>query len=242
MKRDLAKSQNILIRLVWFCLISCCFLAANLEVHAAQQNSPTVESQTENKDEKTQSKPWEPPPPTPDKFDWIQLKSGEWLKGKLKELYEKKLEFDSKELDLLKLDWEDVIQVRGGRIFSVRLVGPITVEGLLQVTKDKVYVTVGEERREFERSQLVAIAPGAPREINYWSAKVSIGVNISRGNVAQTQYNTAANIKRRTSKTRFVTDYFGNFTKTEGVETVNNQRVNTYFDIFKTIFFPPVFW
>jgi hypothetical protein len=106
-----------------------------------------------------------------------------------------------------------------------------------------VFVTVGEERREFERSQLVAIAPGAPREINYWSGKLSIGLNLASGNTEQTQYSAIGDIKRRTSKTRFVTDYLGNFTKTEGVQTVNNQRVNTYFDIFKTrkYFFRPFF-
>jgi hypothetical protein len=228
---------------VWLCVISCCFLAVNIEVHAAQQNDPTVESETQTKNETVQSRPWEPPPPPPDEFDWIQLKSGEWLKGELKVLYEKELEFDSDELDLLKLDWEDVKQVRGHRIFSVRFEGPITVEGLLQVTEDKVFVTVGEERQEFERSQIVAIAPGEPREINYWSGKLSIGLNLASGNREQTQYTAIADIKRRTSKTRFVTDYLGNFTKTEGVQTVNNQRVNTYFDVFKTrrYFFRPIF-
>jgi hypothetical protein len=243
MRRDLPKSHNVLIRVVWLCVISCCFLAVNIEVHAAQQNDPTVESETQTKNETVQSRPWEPPPPPPDEFDWIQLKSGEWLKGELKVLYEKELEFDSDELDLLKLDWEDVKQVRGHRIFSVRFEGPITVEGLLQVTEDKVFVTVGEERQEFERSQIVAIAPGEPREINYWSGKLSIGLNLASGNREQTQYTAIADIKRRTSKTRFVTDYLGNFTKTEGVQTVNNQRVNTYFDVFKTrrYFFRPIF-
>ncbi len=243
MRRDLPKSRNVLIRVAWLCLIICSFLAVNLRVHAAQQNNPGVETQTESKDEEKQSKPWEPPPPPPDEFDWIQLTSGEWLKGEFKVLYEKKLEFDSDELDLLKFDWEDVKQVRGARIFAVRFVGPITVKGLLQVTEDKVYVTVGEERREFERDQLVAIAPGAPREVDYWSGDLSLGVNLSRGNVQQTQYSSIGNIKRRTAKTRFITDYLGNFTRTEGVQTVNNQRLNSYFDIFKTrkYFFRPFF-
>jgi putative salt-induced outer membrane protein YdiY len=242
MKRGLQKWQNFIIRVVWVCLISCCFLAVNLEVYAAQENEPGVQSQ-ESKDEKEQNQPWEPPPPPPDEFDWIQLKSGEWLKGELKVLYEKKLEFDSDELDLLEFDWEDVKQVRGARIFAVRLMGPITVRGLLQVTADKVYVTVGEERREFDRSQLVAIAPAAQKEIGYWSGKVDLGSNFTSGNTSQRQYSTIANIRRRTSKTRFVTDYLGNFTQTEGVDTVDNQRVNTYFDIFKTrkYFFRPFF-
>jgi hypothetical protein len=218
----------------WVCAMSCCFLVFNTNDPAAQQNDPAVKSETETKDEKMHRQPWDPPPPPPDEFDWIQLKSGEWLKGELKVLYQKKLEFDSEELELLEFDWEDVKQVRGHRIFSVRLEGPIIIEGLLHVTEDKVFLTVGEERQEFERGQLLAIAPGAPREIDYWSAELTFGLNFSSGNTRQTQYSSIANIKRRTSATRFVTDYLGNFTKTEGVETINNQRIQSYFDVFKT--------
>jgi hypothetical protein len=39
---------------------------------------------------------WTPPPP--DDFDWIQLNSGEWLKGEFKALYDEKVEFDSEEV------------------------------------------------------------------------------------------------------------------------------------------------
>jgi hypothetical protein len=241
--RELTVSQRVLIRMFWLCVISCLFLVFNVEAHAAQQNDPTVESETETKDETVQNRPWEPPPPPPDEFDWIQLTSGEWLKGELKVLYEKKLEFDSDELDLLQFDWEDVKQVRGHRIFSVRFDGRITVEGLLQITEDKVFVTVGGERQEFERSQLVAIAPGEPKEINYWSAKISFGLNLTSGNTDQTQWSTIANIKRRTSKTRFITDWLGNFTRAEGIETVDNQRFNAFFDVFKTrkYYYRPIF-
>ena len=39
---------------------------------------------------------WVPPE---DGFDWIQLKSGEWLKGEFKGMQERQLDFDSSELD-----------------------------------------------------------------------------------------------------------------------------------------------
>jgi len=232
-KKDLCKSKNFIIQLVCLCVISCLFLILNFNAAAAQQNEK-IEIGVETKDETVQSHAWQPPPPPPDDFDWIQLKSGEWLKGELKVLYEKKLEFDSDELDLLKLDWEDVRQVRGHRVFSLRLEGPITVNGMLQVNEDTVFVGIGEDRQEFERSQLVAIVPGEPREINYWSAKLSFGLNFTRGNTEQTQWSTTANIKRRTPATRFVTDFLGNFTETDGEENIDNQRLNAYFDIFKT--------
>lgn len=40
-------------------------------------------------------------------YDWIKLKSNEWLKGDIVSMYEDKLEFDSDELDLQVIDWED---------------------------------------------------------------------------------------------------------------------------------------
>lgn len=182
----------------------------------------------------TQAQSWSPPPPPPDEFDWIQLTSGEWLKGELKVLYRDKLEFDSDKLDLQTFDWEDIKLVRGHKRFSVRFQGPFTVNGFLEVTENKVFVTIGDDRREYDRRKLVAIAPGAPKEINYWSAKISIGLNVSKGNTDQVQYNSKWNIQRRTSASRLVLDYFGNFTTTDSVDTVDNQRLNTYFDWFKT--------
>jgi hypothetical protein len=49
--------------------------------------------------------PFPPTPPPPDKFDWIQLTSDEWLKGEFIALYDDVREFDSKELDELTLDY-----------------------------------------------------------------------------------------------------------------------------------------
>jgi len=218
-------------------------LAAALESYASQPDDSSGESETATKSETGQNKPWEPPAPPSDEFDWIQLTSEEWLKGELKVLYENKLEFDSDNLGLLVFDWEDVKLVRSHRIFSVRFEGPIVVDGLLQVTEDKVFVTVGEERQEFERNQLIAIASGEPKEIDHWSAKLSLGINFSNGNTDQTQYTAIGNAKRRTAETRFVLDYIGNYTETEGDETVNNQRVNTSFDYLMTrkYFLRPIF-
>ena len=78
---------------------------------------------------------FQPPPPPPDMFDWIQLKSGEWLKGELIALYDDKLEFDSDELDNLTFDWDDVRQVRTGRVVRVRFMDR-TLTGRLVIDAD----------------------------------------------------------------------------------------------------------
>ena len=190
-----------------------------------------------------QNQAWEPPPPPPDEFDWIQLTSGEWLKGELKNLYERELEFDSVKMNLQVFDWDDVKQVRCAGVFSVRLAGPITVHGILRINENKVIVTNDDDQQVFNRDQLFAIAPKAEKRIKSWSGKISAGFNFSSGNTEQTQYNATGNIKRRTAETRVMIDYLGNLTESDSIETVNNHRIQSQFDIFKTqkYFYRPVF-
>jgi hypothetical protein len=240
MQRYWSKSQNIFILMICMYVIFCFLLVDNVSA----QMSPKDDSNfSEPKDTPPGSPSWGPPSSLPEKFDWIQLTSGEWLKGDLKVLYDDKLEFDSDELDLLEFDWEDVKQVRGHRLHSVRFEGPITVVGILKVLDDKVFVTTEKEVLEFDRSRLISIAYGEPEEIGYWSAKISLGLDIRKGNSDQINYSTSAYAKRRTSESRFFIDYLGIFNETDGVETANSQRVTSYYDIFKTkkFFWRPLF-
>ena len=74
-------------------------LAAVGAVTMAPQSSPGS----------TEIKPdiYGPPQPGTGDFDWIQLKNGEWLKGENKDLQGESFSFESDELDMLRLDWED---------------------------------------------------------------------------------------------------------------------------------------
>ena len=239
-QKYLPKSQCNLLRVVWLCVICCFFLVANVNAQMSPKDDPNI---SESKNTPPGSPSWGPPSALPEKFDWIQLISGEWLKGNLKVLYDDKLEFDSVKMELLELDWEDVKQVIGHKIFSVRFEGPMTVSGTLKVVDDKVFVTTEEKVLEFDRSRLISIAYGEPKEIGYWSAKISLGLDIREGNSDQINYSASAHAQRRTSESRFFIDYLGIFNKTEGVETANSQRISSYYDIFKTrkFYWRPVF-
>ena len=191
-------------------------------------------------------KAWESALPPTDKFDWVQTTSGEWLKGELKVLYSGSLEFDSDEFDLQTLDWDDVAQIRGHgekRISIDTPEGPLTVIGEIVITKDKVIVETDEGVREFDRSRLISVTPGATTEWDNWSAKISIGLNFTRGNTDQADYTAKINIKRRTPDNRFVVDYLGNFSRSRNTQIANNHRLNTFFDIFaaKEYFWRPIF-
>ena len=99
-------------RVVWLCVICCFFLVADVSARAAQEDALSVkeeeasssigpalagDGETNNlsatgAENTTSGSPnWVPPSAPPDKFDWIRLTSGEWLKGDLKVLYEDKL-------------------------------------------------------------------------------------------------------------------------------------------------------
>jgi putative salt-induced outer membrane protein YdiY len=218
-------------RLFCLSLFICSVLITDSRITEAQKNDPAYD---QGEDKSDGAEAWVPAPPPPDDFDWIQLTSEEWLKGELITLYEEELEFDSDNLGLLIIEWEDVKQIRGHQLFDVRLEGWITVTGLLRVTKDKMYVITDAGREEFERNQLISIAAVKPKEIDYWSAKVSFGGNLSSGNSDQIQLNTKFNVRRRTPGSRLVLDYLGIFNTADGVNTVDNQRVNGTLDLLRT--------
>jgi len=200
---------------------------------------------------------WTPDGTRPVGFDWIQLTNGEWLKGDLKVMYSESLEFDSDELDLLTFDWEDVHQVICHEPQSLRIENPEaaktntfhiygetqTIVGFLHIQGDKVYVETNEGTKEFDRNNLVSIAPGESRELDYWAIKLTLSVDISAGNTDKKDYSANLNLKRRTSLTRFYFDYQGIYSETQDVETSNSQRANTYFDIFSTqrFYWRPIF-
>lgn len=185
---------------------------------------------------------WAPAPPMPDEWDWVQLKSGEWLKGEIKVVYDDTMEFDSDELDMLSLDLDDITQVRSGRPMQVRFTDDAVLVGKLLIDGDSVRV-LGESEKVYARDEVMSIIAGQPKESNYWSGKVSIGFNIRRGNSDVIESNIQAGFKRRTVKNRISFDYIANYNLTEDVEVSNNHRVTLDWDKFinPRLFVRPVF-
>jgi putative salt-induced outer membrane protein YdiY len=181
--------------------------------------------------------PWAPPPPPPDDFDWIQLKSGEWLKGRLKGLQDNTVEFDSEELDDLTLDLKDIHVIRSGKPMSVRFEDERIFEGMIIVDQKTVIVNTAlgtTANANYTRSQLQTIAPGGDRERDHWTGKVSVGINATSGNTASSSTSASIDLQRRTPKTSGRFSYLGNYGRLDGVENVNNDRTDLTFDVLMT--------
>jgi len=193
----------------------------------------------------TSAKPWLP---AAKEFDWVQLTSGEWLKGEIKSMYNDNLEFDSDKLDLLNIDWADVKYLKSYRPSNINVENHKPVTGSLQISDDKVTITDGDTVQEFDRIELISLTPSGEREVDLWAIKFTLGLNVQSGNTEQLDYNSKFNAKRRTARSRFVLDYIGNISKTGNengalTETVNNNRISSSLNIYATryFFYTPVF-
>jgi putative salt-induced outer membrane protein YdiY len=218
---------------------------SNLELAFGESLQPLLFAQASAGPENSEN--WESSKPPTDQFDWIQTTSGEWLKGQLKVLYTDQLEFDSDEFGLQTLDWEDVAQLLSHGKMRVSIDspgGPRVFDGVINADGEKVTIVSSAGMEEFDRSMLISITPGADREQDNWLAKISFGFNFSRGNSEQTDLILKLNIKRRTPENRFVVDYLGNFSKARDIKTVDNHRLNTFYDIFaaREYFWRPLFF
>lgn len=169
---------------------------------------------------------WQPPSFDVQQWDWIQLDTGEWVKGRIKVLHEESVEIDSDHFDLISIDWEDVAYIRTGRVMSVLLDGGEVILGRLTTESGKL--VVGGEPVEFP--QVVGIASASPREFDLWSADVSVGLNFRSGNVEQKDLNSKVSLKRRTVKNNTRMSYTGNYSESESEQLANNHTASLSHD------------
>jgi len=202
-------------------------------------------SETIVAEEEKSSKPWLP---AAKEFDWVQLTSGEWLKGEIKSMYNDSLVFDSNKLDLLTIDWEDVKYLKSYRPSSINVEDHEPITGNLQISGDKITITDGDNVQEFDRRELISLTPSGEREVDLWAVKFTLGFDLQNGNTNQLDYSSKFSAKRRAARSRFLLDYIGYISKTGDqnnvlTETVNNNRITSSMNIYTTryFFYTPIF-
>lgn len=170
--------------------------------------------------------------PPDDGYDWIQLTSGEWLKGELVGLFDEEVDFDSEILDDLTLDWEDISTIYSPRILEVRIQGQRFLQGKVRIDQNNVIVSGANGEIVYPRESLLAISSLADRERDRWMGELALGTNFRRGNTEFVEYNMIAHLERRTPVSRGFVDYIGTFNETDGEQISNNHRLNLVFDRF----------
>ena len=183
---------------------------------------------------------WTPPISDDEDYDWIQLVSGEWLKGELIAMYEGTLEFDSKELDEQTFDWEDIRQLHSGyRPLAIRVTDKGTFFGSVKMVDGKIVVKNLSSEFEFEQNQTFAIAQHFDEKRSSWSGKLSLGMDVTAGNTEQVDINLNAYANRRTEEDRILISYLANYSTVNDVNTIDNHRLTGQYDVFLT---EAIFW
>lgn len=171
-------------------------------------------------------------------FDWLKLTSDEWLKGDISSMYDEELEFDSEELDMQTIDWDDVVELRSKNILSIRMLDGTIAEGYLVVKDGKLTLVKNGQATNYKISELISIASSEENERDLWDGYIKLGANFRRGNTVQFDYNLTAGMQRRSSSSRFKVDYTANYSSSEdqytGAESVtaDSTRLTSTYDWF----------
>jgi len=190
----------------------------------------------------TQEDPWSPPPPSAAEKDWIRLSSGEWLWGTIDLMRDESLEFDSEEMDVVTIDWVDVVEIRSARAMTyVKLDGSM-VTGTSTMKGETLLIETAAGVVEIPRPQIHSILEGEPTELNFWSAKVGADLKTRTGNTNQSDFGARIFLKREAARSRIDVRYQGNFSKTDDVENIRNHRGNAEWKVFlsRKFFVSPV--
>jgi hypothetical protein len=183
-----------------------------------------------NRQPSTNQLSWTPPGVGSDGSDWVQLKSGEWLRGQLKYIQNKEVEFDSDEMDQLTLNLKDVRQVYTTDQVFTQFADREPIYGKVVISNELVMVN-GEEPVALNRDLLIGITPSGRKGINDWSGNFNVSLSLQSGNNHQTMLTTQAELARRTPNTTLRFDYIGNYSEANNVQSANNNRVNGTYDI-----------
>jgi hypothetical protein len=178
-------------------------------------------------------------PQLTERSDWVELTSGEWLKGRIKSMQEWELEIDSDKLHDESIEWYDVKQVfmRQGTVLYGKAQ---TATGAVHV--DDKFVTVdGPTPLKIPRDQLLGLAAGGNRERKYWTGNLDVGLTYRSGNTNQTELIAQADFQRRTAVSRFDFSFDSNYDVTSGAKITDNDRVKISYDrlISPSVFIRP---
>ena len=166
-----------------------------------------------------------------DTFDWVQMVSGEWIKGNIKRMRDDTIEFDSDKLGMLYLDFGDIAMVHSPQTNTYVFDDRVSATGPAVVTEDLIICQTEEGTKTFPRSELESIVEGE-RERDWWSMKLRFGLQLNRGNTNQMTYNIDFNTKREDRLTLLDLNYNGTFGSTDGEQVVKRHLGEGMFQVF----------
>ena len=158
-----------------------------------------------------------------DTFDWLELASGEWVKGRVLRLRDDRIEFQSRHLGVESIDFARVLSLHSPNVNTYVFDKRIAATGVAVITEDEVIVETRRGTQTFPRSELEGIVQGGERERDWWSSRFRFGMTLNRGNSDQLTFDILFNLHREDRMTRLDANYHGSFGITSGVQNVDRH-------------------
>ena len=115
--------------------------------------------------------------------DTVILRSGNPVIGEIQSLGRGTLDFDTAEMDVVSIDWDDIALLRSGAIFEVESASGVEYVGILASPDTALLVIVGLTRTD--TLPFAAVVRIGPIEPGFWARTngfVDLGTNIARAN------------------------------------------------------------
>lgn len=178
---------------------------------------------------------WEDLHPKRNGFDWVQMTSGEWLKGEIKSIYRETLTFDSDNLGVVSIDFEDISQLYSQERMDVSLENGETLHGIVTIESGRLVITDANTSQTVKAEEIVSMLGSSSGELDRWGIRLSIGLDFRDGNTRQYDITSQANLIRQTTASRFILDYIGTLTVVDYNKTTSDSdRINSTLDLFQT--------
>jgi len=178
--------------------------------------------------------PAAPKAPEQDRF---LLSNGDRMRGSFESLEDHQVKFENVSVDKIKLGdltlaFGDIVELRFQSENTFEFPNQKKVVGVATVSGDTLTIVTDDKTEHFPRADLVSIAKGRISEIDLWSGGASVGLTKNSGNSDELQLLVLAHIVRQGEKLRFRIHYLNNLSKTDGADTVKNQRLDSRLDLF----------
>ena len=181
--------------------------------------------------------------------DWLQLKSGEVIKGELigtiKEetnSFDQEIEFDSDDLGDQEIEIEDIAVLETASFFTIRTSSSDVYDGYLSIREDKLYLSNGEEEISFPVTEIVSIYRGSENDSDHWTTEIFLGLDISKGNTDEFSLLGEVEAERSTVGSRTKLKAKHENSQTNDQTTANNSSFDGSYDIYlnNRLFFRPL--
>lgn len=181
--------------------------------------------------------------------DWLQLKSGEVIKGELtgtiKEetnSFDQEVEFDSDDLGDQEIELEDIAVLETASFFTIRTSSGDIYDGYLSIREDKLYLSNDGEEIAFPVTEVVSIYRGSETDSDHWTTEIFLGLDISKGNTDEFSLLGEVEAERNTVGSRTKLKAKHENSKTNDETTANNSSFDGSYDIYLSnrLFFRPL--